>query len=85
MLNCKQATRLVSQGLDRKLGLSQRLGLGLHLVICHWCRDYARQLRFLHRIAPAIEAHIEGQQAQTLSPEAKAKIAAELGRRLDGH
>lgn len=82
MLNCKQATQLVSQSLDRKLDLSQRLGLGMHLLICHWCRNYARHLRFLHRITPAIESHIEGQQEQTLSPETKAKIAAELNRRL---
>ncbi len=80
MLNCKQATRLVSQRLEHKLSLGQRLGLKLHLIICHLCRNYARQLRFLHRIAPAIDAHIEGQEEQHLTPAAKARIQAEMKR-----
>lgn len=78
MLNCKEVTQLISNDLERKLTLGQRLGLKLHLLICHLCRNYARQLRFLHRIAPAIDAHIEAQQDQPLSPEAKARIRAEL-------
>ncbi len=81
MLNCKQAAARVSEGLERKLSVPQRLGLTLHQFICHRCRDYARQLRFLHRLAPGIDAHIEGQQDQALSPHAKAKIKAELERR----
>lgn len=81
MLNCKNATALVSQGLEQPLPLRQRLALRLHLTICHWCRDYARQIRFLHRIAPAMETHIENQAVQL--PEqaraaAQAKIESEL-------
>ena len=82
MLNCKQATAPVSQSLERKLSLGQRLGLKLHLFICHWCRNYARQLRFLHHIAPAIKAHIEGQQEEALPEQAKTRIRAEFQRRL---
>lgn len=81
MLNCKQATRLVSESLECKLTLQQQLKLKLHLFICHLCRDYARHLRLLHRIAPALEARIEEQHEHTLAEAAKARIRRELERK----
>lgn len=78
ILNCKQATDLVSHSLERKLRFRQRLQLKLHLLLCHLCRHYARQLRFLHRIAPGINRHIEAQQQQTLSAAAKARIQTKI-------
>lgn len=48
-LNCKEASRLMSRGLDAKLTVSQRLGLGLHLAICVGCKRLEAQFRFLRR------------------------------------
>jgi hypothetical protein len=48
-LTCKEATRLVSQGLDRKLGLWDRLRLRIHLAICAACTAFARQMELLRR------------------------------------
>ncbi len=78
MLNCKQTTDLISHSLEHTLTLRQQLGLKLHLLMCHLCRNYAHQLRFLHRIAPSLNAHIEAQHEQTLSATAKAKIRAKI-------
>ena len=47
MLNCKQATRLMSQSQDRQLGLRERLGLRLHLLICGGCTNFNKQLDFI--------------------------------------
>jgi len=47
MLTCKEVSRLVSQGLDRRLGLGERVKLRLHLAICDGCRNFRRQLDFL--------------------------------------
>ena len=47
MLTCKEAARLVSQGLDRHLGLPERVKLRLHLLICEGCSNFSRQVRFL--------------------------------------
>lgn len=47
MLNCKQATGLMSQEQDRPLSLSERLALRLHVWICTGCTNYRRQLRVL--------------------------------------
>lgn len=54
MITCKQATELVSQGLDRQLSLTERVGLRLHLVICVGCRRTQAQFRFLRK---AISRH----------------------------
>lgn len=50
LLSCKETTRLLSQGEDRKLGFGERVALRLHLAICDGCRNVNAQFRFL-RIA----------------------------------
>ena len=52
MISCKEASRLMSQGLDRDLGLGQRASLRLHLFICTSCSRMRKQLDVLHRAAP---------------------------------
>ena len=49
MLSCKEATRLVSQGLDRKLGFAERVRVRLHLAICDGCTNFSKQLAFLRK------------------------------------
>ena len=48
ILTCKEATRLASQGLDRRLGLAERLALRLHLLICEGCSNFRKQVAFIH-------------------------------------
>jgi len=49
MTSCKHATELISQGMDRKLTLSERLHLRLHLLICIGCRRTQAQFRFMRQ------------------------------------
>ena len=49
MLSCKDATRLMSQALDRHLSPWQRLQLRLHLLFCLGCRRFERQVDFLRQ------------------------------------
>ena len=49
MLSCKEATRLVSQGLDRKLPFGRRVALRAHLAICTGCTNFSQQLAFLRK------------------------------------
>ena len=53
MLSCKEATRLVSEGLDRELPFWRRMGLRLHVVMCRGCSRYTRQISSLNRIISA--------------------------------
>lgn len=48
-LSCKEATRLLSQREDRKLGLAESAALRLHLAICRGCRALSEQIPFLRR------------------------------------
>jgi hypothetical protein len=54
MLSCKEAARLVSQGLDRRLGLGERLALRLHLAICDGCTNFRKQVLFLRKALRAL-------------------------------
>ena len=47
MLSCKQATQLMSQKMDRKLGLAERMRLKLHVMMCGGCRNFGKQMDFL--------------------------------------
>jgi len=47
ILNCKDATRLVSRELDGPLPFGRRVLLRLHLFWCDTCRDFARQAMVL--------------------------------------
>jgi len=48
MLSCKEATRLVSERLDRELPFWRRMGLRLHVVMCRGCSRYTRQITALN-------------------------------------
>ena len=75
---CKEATRLQSEALDRRLSGSEKLGLRLHLLLCKWCRRYGEQLKFLRSAARACEDHPTVQGASGLSPEARERIKRSL-------
>jgi hypothetical protein len=55
MLSCKEATQLVSQGLDRRLGVFERAALRLHLLICSGCRNFGAQALFLRRMVQQLK------------------------------
>ena len=47
ILSCKEATQLVSQGLDRKLGFWERVRLRVHLAICDGCTNFSKQVALM--------------------------------------
>jgi hypothetical protein len=49
ILSCKEVSRMVSQGLDRRLSLFERLRLRLHLALCDGCTNFKKQMDFLRR------------------------------------
>lgn len=44
MLSCKEANRLMSQELDRKLSWGERIGLRLHISMCDGCSNARKQM-----------------------------------------
>ncbi|MGY6277949.1 zf-HC2 domain-containing protein [Methylomonas sp. MgM2] len=51
MRSCRDITALMSKGLDKKLGLSQRLAIGLHVMMCSGCRNFQSQSQFIRKAA----------------------------------
>jgi hypothetical protein len=47
MMDCKHATQLMSQQQDRELGIMERIGLRLHLLICSGCSNFNKQIDFI--------------------------------------
>ena len=48
-LTCKEASRLLSQRLDRELTLAQRAQLRLHLTLCDACSRVKMQFELIRR------------------------------------
>lgn len=46
-VTCREATRLVLEGEDRRLQRGERFMLRLHLLICKACPRFVRQVRFM--------------------------------------
>jgi hypothetical protein len=49
LLSCKEASRLISEELDRDLGVAERAALRVHLAICVACTRMSGQFEFLRR------------------------------------
>ncbi|RMH52284.1 MAG: zf-HC2 domain-containing protein [Zetaproteobacteria bacterium] len=56
---CRQASRLASDRLDRRLRWGERVRLGLHLAMCGLCRRNARALLRIHRVVSGAAADEE--------------------------
>jgi predicted anti-sigma-YlaC factor YlaD len=48
-LSCREASHLVSEGLDRRLGWIERIALRVHLAICEGCTNFSKQVGFLRK------------------------------------
>ena len=85
MLTCKDASQLMSQSFDRRLGLMEKVGLRFHLVICKSCQVAYRQLDFLHRFCQRIAAEpvVILSEQSGLTAEAQDRILKELRRKQD--
>ncbi|WP_313953306.1 zf-HC2 domain-containing protein [Accumulibacter sp.] len=53
MLNCREVTRLLSESQDRTLGLTERMTLKIHLMMCTGCRNFGVQMDTLRQMARA--------------------------------
>jgi hypothetical protein len=53
MMNCQQATRLMSEAQDRPLSLKEQAELKVHTLICAGCRRFGEQMHLLRRFSKA--------------------------------
>jgi len=65
MLNCHEATFLMSQHQERNLSITERMKVRLHVTMCRGCSNFGRQLPGLGTAAKAYaRAKAEDDKAQ---------------------
>lgn len=78
MLNCKEASQLISQSLDRPLSLSERWQLKIHLWMCDACRRFKQQLNQLKQHLRALVQQTEHDESIQLSQAVKQAILQKI-------
>ncbi len=89
-LSCREASRLISESLDRDLTRRERWSLRLHTLLCTACQRFARQAKMIREaIANVPDALREqwSEGAAKLSAERRAQIKRLLSeaRQADSH
>ena len=51
MLHCDKVSKYVSDSMDRKLSIWQRLGVRMHLLMCGHCARFTQQLLLIRRLS----------------------------------
>ncbi len=48
---CKEATKMASYAMEKKLPLRERFGYRMHLLICGLCMRYVKQLQLMRDVS----------------------------------
>lgn len=56
---CREVHRLVSEGLDRELTLTERARMQMHLLICRACQNFSGQMDLLRRAMRRYELPVD--------------------------
>ena len=67
----------MSQSIERRLSLIERLKLKVHLLICAWCTRYLRQIKLIGRVLELRADECEVPSFE-LSNEARERIRRSL-------
>ncbi len=84
MLSCKEVSELVSESLDRRLTLRQKLNLWMHLAMCKLCTRFRKDIVYLDSQTRTLIHEAPGVMMDPkveLSSEAKTRIARKLTER----
>ena len=59
MYSCEQAVRLSSRAMEQPLSSTERILLGMHLMICRGCTNFTQQIDFLRRASRKLPEALE--------------------------
>lgn len=83
MIACDEASYLISFREDQRLGIRRWMHLKIHLMGCHLCRKYERQITELsHSMAVYRDGCTHESCAHRLSKEAGSRIGDEIQREI---
>ena len=71
---------VMSESLERRLGLVERTKLRLHLLVCAWCARYLKQIKLLRQLLSQREFTGPDDTAESLklTKEARQRISESL-------
>jgi anti-sigma factor RsiW len=78
---CRNAARLISEGMDRPLTWVEKLSLHFHLLRCSACRRYQAQLRAMRDLLRSAASRLDeaaNDAEEPLPLDAKERIRATL-------
>ncbi len=82
IFNCREVSRLVSESLDRKLPLGERIVIKIHFLMCKLCPEVKRQMYFISEVMSRFTLEsIALESEESLSQETKEKIKLALKQR----
>lgn len=53
MMNCQQATKLISESQERALSMPEKVSLKVHVMMCSGCKNFSLQVPFLSKAMKA--------------------------------
>ena len=77
-MNCKQASQIISRGLDVTLSKRERFALKFHLLMCKYCSRFRQQLMAINVAISKLGKRIEDDPNIQLPAETKARIVKAL-------
>ncbi|HYJ86316.1 MAG TPA: hypothetical protein VEW46_09690 [Pyrinomonadaceae bacterium] len=83
---CKQIVKVISESMERKLSLRERITVKLHLWICLWCVWYLEHLNLMRdtiRTKASQEPNPESSSLPPLSAEARERMKLRLSQPND--
>jgi hypothetical protein len=79
MFNCKEVTRRVSDSMDRRLPLLERMAIRIHLMMCRYCTRYKKQLAIMRQCLKELATREEGPAPDCrLSQDVKNRMKAAI-------
>jgi predicted anti-sigma-YlaC factor YlaD len=75
LTSCEESTFLLSKRQHEKLSLKENINIKIHLLTCHACRSFVKQINFLSKCINKLKKEDNLFQ---LSPEEKSQIQQNL-------
>ncbi len=69
---------VMSESLERRLGLVERTKLRLHLLVCAWCARYLKQIKLLRQAVSQRDSANDSASRLKLTDEARQRISDSL-------
>ena len=83
---CKQTVKVISESMERRLSLWERITVKLHLWICLWCVWYLEHLHLMRdtiHAKAAQESNLDASSLPPLSLEARERMKQNLSQHHD--